>query len=122
MAGTKILTKHDARACLKLAWRSAQDLGYALTPIDDCSLRFTATKGSAVVGFLAGPLAPYCRFQISVESYGDANELVLEKNSPWFTSGAVGVSRVNRQADELLNAIVCAIERDGGTIQERREF
>ncbi len=122
MPGLKLLTKHDARTCLKFAWRAAQDLGYALTPLDDSSKGFTATRGNVIVGLLTGPLAPYCHFQISVESYSDRNELVLEMNTPWFSSGAIGVSRVRGRADKLLNAIASAIEGDGGTILEKRAF
>lgn len=124
MPGMKLLTKHNPKTCLKIAWRIAQDLGYALTPpaLDDCAKTFLAEKGNVFFSMLAGPLAPHCRFRISVESYADANELVLDKNVPWLTSGAVGVGRVHRQAEELLNAITCAIENDGGTIIARKEF
>ena len=122
MPGMKLLTKLDPQTCLKAAWRAAQDLGYRLTPLEDCSKRFTATKGNVVVGLITGPIAPYCCFEISAASYSDANELVLEKNNPWFTSGAIGVAKVHRQAEELLNAIACAIEKEGGTISSRKEF
>ncbi|MSQ94581.1 MAG: hypothetical protein EXR98_08485 [Gemmataceae bacterium] len=122
MPGTKILTKLDAAICLKAAWRAAQDLGFSLTPIADGAKSFTATKGSAVVALIAGAFAPQCVFQISVESYSDANELVLQKNKPWLSSGAVGVNKVNRQAEDLLSAIVRAIEKEGGAILERKEF
>ena len=33
-----------------------------------------------------------------------------------------GVGRVKKQAEELLAGVVCAIEKAGGTIQERKEF
>jgi hypothetical protein len=123
MAGLKLLTKLDPQTCLKLAWRVAQDQGFSLTPIEDCSKRFTATKGSALVSVLAGWFAAqHCVFDISVAGYGDANEVVLEKNKPWLTSGAVGVSKVNRHAEELMAAIACAIEKNGGTIIERKEY
>ena len=122
MPGTKLLTRHDPRSCLRVAWRAAQDLGYSLTAIDDSSKSFTATKGNAVVGLLAGPLAPHCRFEITVEPYSDANEVILVRNAPWLTSGSVGVNRIKARADELIDAIARAIERDGGAIQERREF
>jgi hypothetical protein len=122
MPGTKILTRLDAATCLKAAWRAAQDLSFSLTPIEDGAKRFTATKGSAVVALLAGAFAPHCVFDVSVETYADANELVLEKNKPWLSSGTKGVAKVNRQAEELLNAIVRAIEKEGGAILERKEF
>ncbi len=122
MPGIKLLTKLDAPTCLKLAWRAAQDSSYSLTPLESGTKRFTATKGNAVLGLLAGALAPHCVFQVSAESYSDATEVAIEKNKPWLSGGAVGVSKVNRQAEELLTAIARAIEREGGAILERKEF
>ena len=125
MPGLKLLTKMEPASCLKLAWRSAQNLGFALTPatpLDDGAKSFTAEKGSALVSVLAGPFAPHCRFCVSVEAYADANEVILEKNVPWLTTGSVGVKKVHRQANELMQAIASAIEKDGGTIIERKEF
>ncbi len=120
--GLKLLTKMDAQLCLKLAWRTAQDLGYSLTPLGDCAKRFTASKGNILIGVLAGALAPHCVFEIAVETYPDANELILEMNTPWITTGAAGIRKVRRQADELLQAIACAIEKEGATVLERKEF
>jgi hypothetical protein len=122
MAGFKLLTKLDSRTCLRVAWRVAQDLGFTLTPIGDCSQQFTASKGNLFMSMLGGPFAPHCQFQISIKTYSDSNEVVLEKNKPWLTSGAIGVSKVNRQAEELMQEIACAIEKEGGTIIERKEF
>jgi hypothetical protein len=119
--GLKLLTSMDPQLCLKLAWRTAQDRGYALKPLDACAKRFTASKGNKLLGMLAGALAPHCVFEIAVEAYPDANELVLEMNTPWV-SGAAGIRKVRRQADELLQAIACAIEKEGATILERKEF
>ena len=117
MAGIKLLTKLDPQTCLKIAWRMAQDLGFSLTPLDESARRFSATKGS----ILAGPFAPPCHFEISVASYSDANEIILEKNNPWLT-GAIGVGKVNRQAEDLISAIAAAIEKEGSTTLERKEF
>jgi hypothetical protein len=122
MSGLKLLTKLDPQTCLKAAWRTAQDLGFSLPPLEECAKRFTATKGNALMSVITGAFAPHCVFDISVAAYTDANEVVLEKNKPWLISGAVGVSKVNRQADELMRAIGCAIEKEGGTILERKEF
>jgi hypothetical protein len=119
--GVKLLTNMDPQLCLKLAWRAAQDRGYALTPLSDTTRRFTASKGNMIVGVLAGSLAPHCVFKIGVESYPDANELVLEMNSPWL-SGASGVRKVKQAAEELIDAIVSAVEKEGGKITERKEF
>ena len=124
MPGIKLLTRMDPATCLKLAWRTAQDLGYSLTPtpLTECAKSFTAQKGTLFFSMLAGPFAPHCHFRIFVESYSDANELVLEANTPWLTTGAVGVSRVRQRADELMQAVGCAIEKDGGTVVARKEF
>jgi hypothetical protein len=122
MAGIKLLTKLDAEVCLKLAWRAAQDLGFTLTPLGAEVKRFTATKGNALIGMIAGALAPYCDFQISIETYPDANEIVLHKNKPWLTGGKVGVGKVDRQAEELLIAITRAIECEGSAVVGRKEF
>jgi len=122
MAGIKLLTKLEPQTCLKVAWRTAQDLGFSLTPIEANSTRFTATKGSALLGFIAGALAPHCNFEVSVASYSDGNEVVLENNSPWLTSGSAGVAKINQQAEDLIRAIAAAIEKEGGTILQRKEF
>ena len=119
--GVKLLTNLDPQLCLKLAWRAAQDRGYSLTSIGETTKRFTASKGNAILGVIAGALAPHCVFQIGVESYPDANELMLDMNSPWL-SGASGVRYVREQATELLDAIVAAIEKEGGKIIERKEY
>ena len=122
MAGLKLLTDLDLYECIKLAWRSAQDQGYSIPPLSDGDSRFTATKGSLVVGALAGALAPYCRFDITATAYPDANEVVLQKNKPWLTAGLGGVRTVNRQAADLMQAIVSAIQKAGGKILDLRDF
>ncbi len=122
MPGLKLLTQLDPQTCLKAAWRSAQDLGYSVTAIEDQSKRFTAKKGSLIASVLGGPLAPQSVFQITVESYPDTNELSIERNDPWLSSGKIGVNKVKRNADDLASAIVCAIEKAGGTITERKEY
>ena len=122
MAGLKLLTKLEPLTCLKAAWRAAQNQGFSLTPIDEASERFTATKGNVLISMLAGPFAPHCVFEIYVAAYRDANEVVLEKNKPWLTTGAIGVKKVTQQAEDLLRDIVSAIEKEGGTILERKEF
>ncbi|MSU80724.1 MAG: hypothetical protein EXS16_21880 [Gemmataceae bacterium] len=122
MPGIKLLTNLDPKKCLKVAWRTAQDMGYSLSPIEETSKRFGATKGNLLMNLIAGPLAPRSAFEITVESYSDTNEVSLETNQPWITSGAIGVSRVRKRADELLDAIGRAIENEGGAIQGRKEY
>lgn len=122
MPGLKLSTQLDPQTCLKLAWRAAQDRGYALTPIDDDSKRFTATKGSLIASVLAGPFAPQCVFQVTAESYPDCVEVSLERNHPRLMAGKIGADKVKRQADELFSAIASAVEKAGGTIKERKEY
>src|ERR1700722_13906677 len=105
MAGFKLLTKLEPERCLHAAWRAAQDLGFGLTPLDEKATRFTAKKGHVLLSMLGGPFTPNCHFEISAQAYADATEVVLEKNSPWLTTGALGMNRVHRQAEELLGAI-----------------
>jgi hypothetical protein len=122
MPGIKLLTKLDSTICLKAAYRAAQDLGFSLTPLGESSKRFTATKGNVLMTMIAGPFAPHCHFEISAESYADANEVVLEKNTPWLMAGAAGVSKVKKQAEDLMAAIGRAIEKEGGSVLERKEY
>jgi hypothetical protein len=122
MAGVKLLTKYDARLCLKAAYRAAQDLGFSVPALDDATKRFRATKGNALISALAGPFSPHCDFQIAAEVYPDVNELVVEINKPWLTTGAIGVRKVTEQADALVQGIVNLIEKDNGKIIERKAF
>ncbi len=122
MAGLKLLTKLEPHTCLKLAWRTAQDAGYAVSPIEDDSRRFTATKGNLLFAALAGALAPHCHFEVAVAAYPDATEVMLVKNKPWLVTGVSGVAKVGRYADELVQGIARAIEKAGGTVLERKEF
>lgn len=122
MAGLKLVTGLDAHTSLRSAWRAAQEQGYTLTSLGLDVPKFEARKGHVFWSMLVGPLAPHCKFLVSVESYASGTEVVLEKTLPWVTSGAVGVSRVNRQAEELMDAIARAIETDGGQVLERKEF
>jgi hypothetical protein len=121
MPGFKLLTTFDPQTCLKVAWRTAQDHGFSLTPIEGCSTRFTATKGNGLLSVVPF-MPPRCVLDVYVASYPDANELVVERNEPWLTSGKIGVSKVKRQAEELFNQIACAVEKAGGSIAERKEF
>ena len=122
MAGFKLLTKLDPKTCLKVAFRAAQDLGFTLTPYHECSLHFTASKGSLLKSVFAGALAPHCVFEISASAYSDANELVLQRNEPWLIAGSAGNAKVKQQAEDMIAAIACAIEKEGGAILERKEF
>jgi hypothetical protein len=120
--GLKVLTDLDSHKALRSAWRAAQEQGYSLASPGLDEPRFEARKGHVVWSMLVGPLAPYLHFKVSVEKYDNGCEVVLDKTLPWITTGAVGVGRVNRQAEELMDAIAAALEKDGGRVLERKTF
>ena len=120
MAGIKLVTDMDPETALQLPWRAAQDLSFTLTPIADGS--FSASKGSAIWSALLGPAAPHCQFKIVAKKYPDGmTDLVLERNSPW-TSGRLGLRRINAEAQGLIDRTVEALEKNGGNIKERKEI
>ncbi len=122
MAGVKVLTDLDPDKALRSAWRAAQDAGFGLTSLGLDVPQFLAQKGHILLSLVAGALAPYCRFKVSVEKYDHGTEVVLEKSLPWLTTGALGVRRVNREAAALMDAVAAALEHDGGKVLERKEF
>jgi hypothetical protein len=120
MAGIKLVIDLEPDRALPLAWRAAEDLGFALTPIQDGT--FQASKGYAILSVLVGPLAPHCRFQISARRYEDGTtDLVIERNGA-MTSGAIGARRIKGEADALMDKIAAALEANGGKVRERREI
>ena len=124
MPGYKVLTNLAPEKCLKAAWRAAQDCGFRLEPLADDATQFRARKGHWALNLLAGPWfsTPRCDFAVSTQVYENGTEVVLETNSPWVTTGKVGVRRVNREAEELIRQIGEAIQKEGGTVIERKEF
>src|SRR3954452_23411583 len=117
MPGLKFTTNLDGETLHKLAFRRAQDLGYTVRATSDRV--FSATMGNVALSVLA--LASRCDFRVSVESYDDGNELVLERNSPWFL-GTIGVARVKSNANDLFKAIKEEVLKRGGKITNEKEF
>lgn len=122
MAGLKLITDLAPEKALRSAWRAAQDQGYSLRSLGLDVPQFEARKGHVLLSMLVGPLAPYRLFKISVEPYPQGAAVILDKTLPWITTGAVGVGRVHRQADDLMDAIAAALGEDGGKVVERKEF
>jgi len=116
MPGLKFTTKLDAESLYKIAFRRAQDLGFTVRSIDDRA--FSAISGSAAMTVVG---KAYCDFRIDVEEYDDGNELVLERNAPWWT-GVIGISRVKSIAKDLFKCIKDEIELRGGKIEREKEF
>jgi hypothetical protein len=120
MAGIKLVTDADPEQGLQMAWRTAQDLGFALTPIADGT--FQASKGHLVWSILVGPAAPHCQFKLSAHRYADGTtDLVLERNGAW-TSGLLGLRRIKREADALMDKVAEAVQQNGGKVIERKEI
>jgi hypothetical protein len=120
MAGIKLVTDLEPDRLLQLAWRVAQDLKFGLTPIQDG--RFQATKGSLVMSMLVGSAAPRCAFELAAQTYPDGTtDLVLLRNTAW-TSGLIGLRRINTEADALMQKAAEAITQNGGKVIERKEI
>ena len=119
MAGIKLVTDMDAKLLFKIAFREAQDKGFAVEKIGD--RRFTARKSSMAVSILLGAFVAYCDFVVAVEDYDHETELVLERNSPWWT-GVIGVHRVKSWATDLVKTIGDSIEDAGNRVIREKEF
>lgn len=122
MAGLKVVTDLQPDKALRSAWRAAQEQGFSLTSAGLDVPRFEARKGHVIISHFLGPLAPYRHFNVSVEPEARGSAVILDKTLPWITTGLVGVGRVHRHADDLMDAIVAAIEHDGGSVLERKDF
>ena len=120
MAGIKLVIDMEPDKGLQLAWRVAQDLGFALTPVKDGA--FQAGKGHFLLGMLVGAAAPNCKFKLSAHCYADGTtDLVLERNGA-LTSGLLGLRRIKAEADALMQKVAEAIRQNGGKVVERKEI
>ncbi len=120
MAGIKLVTNAEPDVVLQTAWRTAQDLGFRLTPIQDGT--FSASKGRAIWSLVAGAAAPHCAFTLSARRYGDAEtDLMLDMHVGW-TAGMIGKRRIWGEADALMQQVAEAIEKQGGKVIERKEI
>jgi hypothetical protein len=119
MAGLKFTTDLDAESLYKIAYRRAQDMGFTVREAGESA--FTAKSGNMALSIAVGALSVYCDFRLSIEEYDDGNELVLERNTPWWT-GMIGVSRVKNRANELMKNIKDEVELRGGRILREKEF
>ena len=119
MPGLKFTTDMDADALYKIAFRRAQDLGYTTRGLGDNA--FAATMGNMPLSVVVGAFVAYCDFRVDIEEYEDGNELVLERNTPWWT-GMIGVSRVKSKALELVNHIKDEVNLRGGKVKREKEF
>jgi hypothetical protein len=119
MAGIKLVTDADPETALQIAWRTAQDLGFKLTPVLEGA--FCASKGHMIWSMLVGPAAPHCSFRIAAFKYPDGTDLVLERNSPW-TSGLLGLRRIQGEADTLMERVADAVARAGCKVIDRKEI
>src|SRR5690348_10606727 len=99
MAGLKLVTDLDAEKALRVAWRTARDVGFRLPLLDEGGKSFQAKKGHMLLNLLVGAFAPRCHFLISVEHYDSGTEVVLEDQSVKVTAGTIGAGKIHRQAE-----------------------
>jgi hypothetical protein len=119
MAGLKFTTDADTATLLKLAFRRAEEMGFAVTEMGNLSLRIR--RGSLLLGIFTNLIVAYCDFELSVEEYDDANEVVLEWESPWWL-GVVGVARTKGRAKELMKNLRDEVALRGSRIFDDKEF
>ncbi len=119
MAGYKLRTDLSAKTAYNIARKVARDLDFSLTKQGDNA--FSVEKGNFPLSIFLGAFVAYCHFQVDIEEYDDSTDIIIERNSPWWT-GWIGVKRVQARAKELADCIADAIEDEGGKILKAREF
>ncbi|GIK51557.1 MAG: hypothetical protein HPKKFMNG_00762 [Planctomycetes bacterium] len=119
MASIIVITNAQPQHLRDAALHVAQSTSYTITPLAEWS--FGATQGSLALSILFGAFVAYCDFKLHVSSPGDGTTyLTLERNTPWWT-GFIGVNRVKRRADDLVNAICSVLGSQGVAIFHRRD-
>ena len=114
MAGLKFTTDTDVATLPKLAARRAQEMGYRVVETGPQSLRLQ--RGNLLLSLVANPFATYCNFRLAIETFGKANEVALEWDTPWWM-GMLGVSSTKKAATELMQRL-----REEVTGREWKEF
>jgi hypothetical protein len=121
MAGIKLVTDVEPDRLIQVAWRTAQDLGFKLTPVKDAA--FEATKGHTLWSLVAGAAALRCDFKVSAHHYVDGTtDLMLERNGSWLTGGMLNQRRARSEADALMQKVADAIVQAGGKVVERKDI
>lgn len=101
--GNVLITNAPAPQALATVQGASQSLAFRLTQTGQWS--FKAQKGSLIGGILLGAFFAYCNFSIVVAQVPDGTTAIsIVRNRPWWT-GAIGVMRVKKRADELGNAV-----------------
>lgn len=121
MPGYKIRTDLPAKRTYVLARKVAHTRDFL---VEDAGERaFVATKGNFLLTLFFGAyFGVYCKFQVSVEDYGKVAEVIINRNSPALTSGAIGVARVKNRSREYANSIITEILAAGGKVLDEAEF
>ena len=120
MAAILIVTNAPPEYLRDASLSISQDTGFSTAPLADWS--FAAQQGSLAMSLLFGAFIAYCDFKIHIVGPGDGTtQLVLERNNPWWT-GLIGVGRVKRRANDLMNAIMLQLSSQGISILDRREL
>lgn len=119
MAGTKFVADMTPEDLHEMARFVAKETGFACHSAG--GLRFEAKRGNLALSILFGAFIAYCDFTIEIEPFDDGAELVLTRNTPWWT-GAIGVSRVKSWAKTLGDNLKKEVERSGYRVLKEKDF
>jgi hypothetical protein len=119
MAGLKFVVNMPPEDLHQLARHVAKENGFAVHPSGGMS--FEAKRGNFALSVVAGALVAYCDFKVVIDPYDDGAELILTRNSPWWT-GAIGVNRTKNWAQSLADWIKKEVERSGYQVLKEKEF
>lgn len=101
--GNVLVTNAHAAQALATVQGAAHSLGYRMTQTSPWT--FQAQKGNLALGIVLGALIAYCNFSVTIAQMPDGMTAIsIVRNRPWWT-GAIGVIRVKKRADELGNAV-----------------
>ena len=119
MAGVKFVADMTPEDLHQLARHVAKETGFAVHASG--GLSFEAKMGNFTLSMIVGAFVAYCDFKVEVDAYDDGAELVLTRNTPWWT-GAIGISRTKSWAKTLGDNIKKEVERSGYRVVKEKEF
>mgnify|MGYP000160611461 CR=1 FL=1 len=101
--GNVLVTNAAASQALATVQGAAHSLGFRMQQTSPWT--FQAQKGSLAAGIFLGAFIAYCNFGVTIAQMPDGMTAIsIVRNRPWWT-GAIGVMRVKKRADELGNAV-----------------
>src|SRR5439155_4767019 len=98
MAGFILTTDLERDKTLSAAAKAALEQGFHVSQLTD--REFAAKRSNLPVSVLMGPFVSYCNFRVSVLENEDSVDVIVQRNSPWWT-GYAGVRGVRTWAERL---------------------